>query len=266
MAMRRRFLYTLLVLQLACVAASQAQEKRLLSRETLDSFMTPKLMPNGSSVLLFDSLIQDFGVIYEHDAPVVTDFSFVNVSSEPVVITRITSNCGCTVAEVLDSLVSPDEKGVIRIKFDPHRRSGTVDTNTFVYTSHSSKEPVVKLTLLGNVIDNDEWSHLPCTMGSLKLTRKEVAFEPVKAGTSPQQRIPCANVGTAPLSLSSVVLPAFVSFATEPAEIAPGEEGEIIITIDGNLLPHGAPRLFSLVVDGVEGRISDRTIKVKLEK
>jgi hypothetical protein len=49
-------------------------------------------------------------------------------------------------------------------------------------------------------------------------------------------------------------------------EIAPGEEGDIVITVNGDMLPSNAPRSFSVVVDGVKGRISDRTINVKLEK
>lgn len=264
--MKAKILHILSVFVLAGNMMSVAQENRLMSREALDSLMSPKVMTGGDAVLRFDTPLQDFGVIYETDSPLAVEYHFVNVSSKPVSITRITTNCGCTVAEIGDSLVSPGEKGTIRIRFNPRRRSGTVDTNSFVYTSLSSKEPVAKLTLLGNVIDNDEWNHLPCRMGMLKLKRKEVFFEPVKAGTAPQQRIPCANVGIVPLTLSSKLLPSFVSFGTEPAEIAPGEEGDIVITINGDMLPPNAPRSFSVVVDGVNGRISDRTINVKLEK
>ncbi len=264
--MNARLLHILFVLLLAGSTVSLAQDKRFVSREELDSIMSPQILHNGDSVLRFETLMQDFGVIYETDSPLSVEYGFVNVSSKPVVITKVTTNCGCTVAEIGDSLLSPGEKGIIRIKFNPRRRSGTVDTNSFVYTSLSSKEPVARLTLLGNVIDNDEWNHLPCRMGSLKLKRKDVAFEPVKAGTKPQQCIPCANVGTVPLLLSSVVLPAFVSFRTEPEEIAPGEEGDIIITINGDMLPPDAPLSFKVVVDGVKCRISDRTLNVKLEK
>lgn len=264
--MKGRILHILLISLLVGNIVSVAQDKRLVSREALDSLMSPRIMPNGSDVLRFEALLQDFGVIYEDSSPLTVDYHFVNVSDTPVAITRITTNCGCTATEIGDSLITPGEKGVIRIKFNPHRRSGTVDTNSFVYTSHSSKEPVAKLTLLGNVIDNDEWNHLPCRMGALKLKRKDVVFEPVKCGTSPQQRIPCANVGTVPLRLSSALLPAFVSFSTEPAEIAPGEEGDIVITINGDMLPSDAPRIFHVVVDGVKGRVSDRTLNVKLEK
>ena len=264
--MKPSILYILSLFLLAGSAVSSAQENLFMSREALDSIMSPRLMQGGDKVLRFETMVQDFGVIYEDGSAVRMEYAFVNTSGRQVTITRITTNCGCTVAEVGDSVISPGEKGVIAILFDPHRRSGTVDTNTFIYTSLSNKEPVAKLTLLGNVIDNDEWSHLPCKMGSLKLKRKEVAFEPVKAGTNPQLRIPCANVGTRPLCLSSELLPAFASFATEPQEIAPGEEADIIITINGDMLPPNVPRSFSVVVEGVEGRISDRTLKVKLEK
>ena len=264
--MRAKFLCVLSVLVLAGNMMSVAQENIFMSRQALDSLMSPQVMPKGNDVLRFEVLMQDFGVIYEDGSPLTVEYCFVNVSSKPVVITRITTNCGCTVAEIADSLVPPGEKGAIRIKFNPRRRSGTVDTNSFVYTSLSDKAPVAKLTLLGNVIDNDEWNHLPYSMGKLKLKRKDVVFEPVKAGTLPQQRIPCANVGIVPLKLSSELLPAFASFSTEPVEIAPGEEGDIVITINGDMLPPNAPRSFSVVVDGVEGRISDRTLNVKLEK
>ena len=264
--MKPKVLHILLLLLFAGNVMSVAQDSRLMSRAALDSLMSPRVMQGGDNVLRFEKLLQDFGVIYETDSPLAVEYHFVNVSGKPVSITRITTNCGCTAAEIGDSLLSPGEKGVIRIKFNPRRRSGTVDTNTFVYTSLSSKVPVAKLTLLGNVIDNDEWNHLPCRMGMLKLKRKEVVFEPVKAGTNPQQRIPCANVGTVPLRLSSELLPSFVSFGTEPEEVAPGEEGDIVITINGDMLTPNAPHSFSVVVDGVKGRISDRTINVKLEK
>ncbi len=262
----KRGVFGLLALLLFFSATlSQAQEKMLVSREALDSLMSPRLMPQGSSVLLFETTLRDMGVIYENASPREICYPFVNVGREPVAVTRITTNCGCTKAEICDSLIQPGEKGVIRLTFNPRRRSGTVDTNAFVYSSFSCDEPFAKLTLLGNVIDNDEWNHLPCRMGVLRLKRVAVSFEPVKAGTKPQQRIPCANIGTTPLSLSARLLPAFATLSTEPAEIAPGEEGDIVITIDSNKLPVDAPRSFNVVVDGVEGRISDRTIKVTLE-
>ena len=91
-------------------AVLPAQEKRLLSRQALDSLMNPRLMADGGKVLRFDTLQKDFGVIYETDSPVVTEYGFVNVTDKPVLVTRITTNCGCTTVQMDDSLVAPGER------------------------------------------------------------------------------------------------------------------------------------------------------------
>lgn len=264
--MKAKVLHILLLLLFAGNMLSVAQDSRLMSRAELDSLMSPQIMQGGDNVLRFENLLQDFGVIYETDSPLTVEYHFVNVSGKPVSITRITTNCGCTATEIGDSLLSPGEKGVIRIKFNPRRRSGTVDTNTFVYTSLSSKTPVAKLTLLGNVIDNDEWSHLPVVMGCLRTKRRSVVFEPLKGGTEPQQRIPCVNVGKDSVRLSSSILPSYARLSTEPSVIAPGEEADIIITIVGSVLPKELPGSFNIVLDGIGGPLRDRTIKVTLNR
>lgn len=241
------------------------QVKRL-SREAIDSIRNRKVLDTGSAVLKFESTTHDMGTMYESDSLRKAVFSFVNCSGEIVVITDITTNCGCTVSSCDKHELQPGESGQVTVAFNPKGRSGTVDTNAFVYTSLSSTMPVARLTLLGNVIDKDEWRHLPYSMGNLRLKRKSVAFEPVRPGTKPQMRIPCANVGTTPVRLFSRLLPDYVRFSTEPLEIAPGEEGDIVITVDGSLLHKNSNGRCRIVVEGVGGRISDHTIEVEFDK
>lgn len=260
--MKRLLLYIALV-ALCCI---DVRAQQLVSRETLDSLMTPRLAEDAGRLLRFDTLLCDMGVIYESGSAFIAEYPFTNISDATLLITRVSTNCGCTAAQLSDTVYAPGESGVVNIIFNPRGRSGTVDTNAFVYTMQSATAPVAKLTLLGNVIDESEWNHLPCSMGVLKLKRRELSFEPVRAGTSPQGRIPCANTGDRPVRLSSCLLPAFATFSTEPVEIAPGEEGDIIITIHGEKLPPVFPATFRVVVDGVEGRVSDRTINVTIEK
>lgn len=241
----------------------QAQVKRL-SREAIDSIRNRKVLDGGESILAFGTKVVDFGTIYESDTARTFSFAFRNVSKEKVVIGNINTNCGCIYSYCDKKEYELGSEGTLSVKFNPKGRSGTVDKNIFVYIV-SSEMPVAKLTLLGNVVDTNEWRHLPAVMGNLRLKRKTVAFEPVKPGTSPQMRIPCANVGTSPLRLYSRLLPPCVAFCTEPAEIAPGEEADIVITINGDKLPDGGNGKFSVLVEGVSGRISDRTIEIKIE-
>lgn len=262
--MKRLLLYIALIA--LCCTGVQAQQQRIVSREALDSLMAPRLVEGAGGLLRFDTLQCDMGVIYESGSVFVASYPFTNISNDTLCISRVSTNCGCTSAVLSDTVYAPGESGVIKIIFNPRGRSGTVDTNAFVYTTQWAAAPVAKLTLLGNVIDENEWRHLPCSMGVLRLKRKELSFEPLQAGTSPQMRIPCANTGERPLRLSSCLMPAFATFSTEPEEIAPGEEGDIIITIHGEKLPAVVPAAFRVVVDGVEGRLSDRIINVTIEK
>ena len=253
-----------------------AQVKRL-SREAIDSIRNMKELVGGDSILTFDTKVMDFGTIYENDSAKTFSFQFRNPSKKKVVLQSVSANCGCILSSCDKYEYEPGEEGLLQIKFNPKGRSGTVDKNVFVYAMTANdffsdidgerKSPmlVAKLTLLGNVVDMNEWRHLPVVMGNLRLKRKSVFFEPVKSGTSPQMRIMCANVGTSPLRLYSRLLPNFMTLTTEPAEIAPGEEADIIITIDGNKLPKNVKNIYSILVEGVEGGISDRTIEVKIE-
>ena len=234
------------------------------------------MLENADSILAFKIRTVDFGTIYESDSAKTFSFQFRNVAKEGVVLQNISANCGCIYSFCEKYEYNPGEEGVLQIKFNPKGRSGTVDKNVFVYAMTADdfysdidgdrKSPmlVAKLTLLGNVVDMNEWRHLPVAMGDLRLKRKTVLFEPIRPGTSPQMRIMCANVGTLPLKLSSKLLPEFMKFGTEPSEIAPGEEGDIVITIDGDKLPKDGKNKYSILVDGVEGRISDRTIEIKI--
>lgn len=256
---------------------SSAQVKRL-SREAIDSIRNMKNIETSDSVLVFTAKVIDFGTMYESDSAKIFSFPFVNSSDEKVVIKNIGANCGCMHSFCEKYEYEPGEKGVLHVKFNPKERSGTVDKNIFVYilsykefcSSKDSSEIVAprlvaRLTLLGNVIDKNEWRHLPVSMGDLRLKRKSVVFEPVKPGTSPQMRIMCANVGKSSLRLHSRLLPHFVTFATEPSEIAPGEEGDIVITIDGDKLPECVNDKYRILVDGVEGGLSDRMIEIEFE-
>ena len=264
----------LIVLSLLFSLFASAQVKRL-SREAIDSIRNRKVLADGDSILTFDTKVIDFGTIYENDSAKTFSFLFRNSSKDRMVLTNVSANCGCIYSHCEKYEYAPDEEGALYVKFSPKGRSGTVDKNIFVYAmtdkdfySDTRKSPmlVAKLTLLGNVVDRNEWRHLPMAMGDLRLKRKDVTFEPVKPGTSPQMRILCANVGTSPLRLYSRLLPDYVDFRTEPAEIDPGEEADIVITVNGDKLPKGGNGKSSILVDGVEGGISDRTIEIKIEK
>lgn len=252
---------TLMLSMFTLTAEAQLQQR--LSRARVDSLLNPTLHSSAGNILSFDKKSADIGTLYESDTVRVIRFTFRNVSDTAVTITKVTTHCGCTAAEFCKEPVAAGESSEIVIRFNPKGRYGTINTGAFVYTDKSERRPVAKLTLLGNVVDDDEWSHLPYAMGDLKLKRKQTVF---KNGRT-VSRIPCANIGVKPLKLSADLLPRYVSFATEPQVLQPGDEGDIVLTIDpAQLQRENADAVrFTVIVNGLQGAPSARTITAIIE-
>ena len=252
----------LLVLLLPCRTLAQGV-RRLPQRAAMDSLINPSLHRGADRVFLFDKKVVNMGTLHESDTVRVVEFVFSNVSDTAVTITDVTTHCGCTAAEFDKNPIPAGEKSKIVVRYNPKGREGTVDTGAFVYTNITGRKPVAKLTLRGIVVDDDEWSHLPYAMGDLKLKRKQVVFKNGRIAA----RIPCANVGEKPMKLSSSFVPVYASFTTEPAVLQPGEEGDIVISINPDSLQKNAPatNCFSIIIEGVEGGISSRTIRAIIE-
>ena len=228
-------------------------------RAAADSLLNPALHAAAETILLFEKKSENLGVIYESDSVREVHFTFTNRSNSHVTLTNVTTHCGCTAARFTKEPVAPGEKGYVVVSYNPKGRLGTIDTNAFVYCNATGRRPVAKLTLLGTVINTDEWNHLPVTMGALKLKRKKVSF--AKGRT--EARIPCANVGAEVLELGATLLPQYATFAVEPALLHPGEEGDIVITIDKEKA--GEAKAFSFMVEGVACKATARVIKATIE-
>lgn len=237
-----------------------AQQNKMLTREAIDSLLNPALHPNAANILSFEKVKKNIGTIYESDAARTIKFAFCNVSDKAVAITKVITHCGCTASAFTTSSIAPGDSSVVAVTYNPKGRSGTIDTDAFVYTNSSGSSPVARLTILGNVVDIDEWNHLPCVAGVLRFKRKQAIFN---AGRS-EVRIPCANIGTSPLELHTLPLPQYVTFATEPQVLQPGEEGDMVITIDTSRI--AGEQEFRVILDGVGGEISSRTIKAIIEQ
>ena len=257
------YLYALvLFLLLPCGAGAQTV-KRLPQRAAVDSLLNPSLHRGADKIFLFEKKTVNMGTLHESDTVRVVEFVFSNVSDTVVTITDVTTHCGCTAAEFDKKPIAAGEKSKIVVRYNPKGREGTVDTGAFVYTDITGRRPVAKLTLRGIVVDDDEWSHLPYAVGDLKFKRKQVVFKNGRIAA----RIPCANVGAKPMTLTSSFVPVYATFSTEPKVLQPGDEGDIVISINPDSLQKYAPATnsFSIIIEGVEGGISLRTIRAIIE-
>lgn len=235
-----------------------------------DSILNPALKKDADKILSFDKTVVKIGTITEDDKPVNVCFNFTNVWNDKICIERVSTTCGCTLADFTFGWIKPGEKGEIKLTYNPFNHPGTIDTNAFVYLLGLGKLPVAKLTLLGMVMpEKDAWARFPYVMGELRMKRKYVEFNELKTGQAPSERILCGNSGTVPLKPTALMLPSFASFYSEPEVIDPGCEADLVITIDESKIPEvkGNDFSFPIILENVGiGKPSDRTIMVKVKK
>lgn len=251
------------------LSAQSVLAQKVYTREELEKVLNPSLLGKAETLLEFDSTEINAGVMSEDDEPLTFSFNCKNVSKKQIAISKINTTCGCTVAEVENPVLEPGDKTVIKVVFNPFGHPGKAFLRTFVYSAFSEKEPVAILTVNGEVAPSGKlWKDYRYTMGALKLRNKTIDFGSVDNGDVKSERIACANSGSRPLKVTVVkgFIPSFIDVRTEPAVLAPSEEGVLIVELKGDIPSSlSGKKKYKVILDGPDVRPSERTIEVSLE-
>lgn len=100
-----------------------------------------------TSSFMWEKSSHDFGTI-EKGVPVNVVFEFTNKGSVPISIFKVSTPCGCTVAEYTQGSLAPGEKGYIKATFNA-AREGAFHKKISVFTSEEGEQ--MSLTLKGVV-------------------------------------------------------------------------------------------------------------------
>ncbi|QNL48487.1 DUF1573 domain-containing protein [Olivibacter sp. SDN3] len=106
------------------------------------------LKADGNAEFKFEKETYDFGKIPQ-GKPVSYEFKFTNVGTEPLIISKVESSCGCTVPKYTNAPVKPGEAGSINVTFNaaqaaPFSKSVTIRSN--------AKTPLKSLYIKGEVV------------------------------------------------------------------------------------------------------------------
>ena len=100
----------------------------------------------------FETNSIDYGQIdFESDGTKI--FKFKNIGDAPLVFTRISSSCGCTIPKKPEKPIEPGAEGQIEVNYDTKRvgvfrKAVTVNSN--------AKTPTVILRIMGEVLEEEE--------------------------------------------------------------------------------------------------------------
>jgi hypothetical protein len=104
---------------------------------------------HDTAVISFREYEHDFGEITEGEK-VACVFTFDNTGKGPLVITSVTTSCGCTVPKYETKPVASGSSGMIEVVFDSSDKNGR-QTKTVTVRSNASK-PIVLLKISGEVL------------------------------------------------------------------------------------------------------------------
>ncbi len=103
----------------------------------------------GGPRIVFDNYLYDFGTINRH-ADGTCYFVFTNKGDSPLMITKVSASCGCTVPSYPKAPVLPGQSEKITVKYNT-KKTG-IFTKTINVSTNDTENRTVVLTIKGTVI------------------------------------------------------------------------------------------------------------------
>ncbi|MHC1697388.1 MAG: DUF1573 domain-containing protein [Geobacteraceae bacterium] len=168
--------------------------------------------------LTFDKNVFDFHSVVQGKT-VAHSFMFRNTGDAPATIARVSSSCGCTVANVSDKVIPPGKSGTIKATFNSSDFYGPVTKEVFVYLADQQK-PAYTLTMKGLVVEE------------LVITPRQVNLGSVKAGVRKEVTLEMENKGKKTIKITSLKteLPQ-TTISSRKKSLKPGEKTALKITV-----------------------------------
>jgi hypothetical protein len=110
----------------------------------------PKAVENPNSpVITFEKTTHDYGTVVK-GGDGTCEFKFKNTGIEPLILSNVSSSCGCTVPEWPREPLLKGKSASIKVKYDTNR-VGPI--NKTVTVMSNSKNAAIQLKIVGTVVE-----------------------------------------------------------------------------------------------------------------
>ncbi|MFH0864612.1 MAG: DUF1573 domain-containing protein [Bacteroidota bacterium] len=104
---------------------------------------------NGAEIT-FDNLVHDYGTV-QKGADGNCEFAFKNTGNEPLVLSNVTTSCGCTVPSWPKEPILPGSSGTIKVNYTKMGNPGTISKQITVMSNATNG--TIVLSIKGTVVD-----------------------------------------------------------------------------------------------------------------
>jgi hypothetical protein len=177
--------------------------------------------------ITFSEKEYDFGKIKEERGPQTTSFEFTNTGSEPLLITRVRSSCGCTAPSWSKEPIQPGGKGYVKATFNPRNMRGKFNKSVVVYTNGQPNMAVLRIT--GEVIPREKTvvELFPHKIGGVRLKTNHLAFARLRENEKGTRVIEVINTSPEPQKITFSQIPSHLELRMKPEVLKSGEKGII---------------------------------------
>ena len=105
----------------------------------------------ADTTVVFNKLVHDFGTILKSGGSQSYSFEFTNKGSNPVIIRKVVTSCGCTSSDWTKEPVAPGEKGYVNVTYKPS--DITAFHKSITVNIASGNPDAVVLHIRGNVAE-----------------------------------------------------------------------------------------------------------------
>lgn len=108
--------------------------------------------PDALPVLTFEKDFHDFGNLRSGEK-VTYSFKFKNTGKSMLVISSVTTSCGCTVSDYPKQPIKPGDQGTVDVSFDSARRRGIQNKTITVFSN--TQPPTTQLSIKAMVVESE---------------------------------------------------------------------------------------------------------------
>jgi hypothetical protein len=119
---------------------------------------TPKPADNPNApVITFEKTTHDYGTVTK-GGDGTCEFKFKNNGIEPLILSNVTSSCGCTVPEWPREPILKGKSAAIKVKYDTNR-VGPINKTITVLSN--AKVASIQLHIIGNIVEASTGAQMP---------------------------------------------------------------------------------------------------------
>lgn len=182
--------------------------------------------------LTVENKVYNFGTIKEEAGSVSYSFKFTNTGDAPLIISRVSSSCGCTASEWPKEPLAPGASSSITVTYNPVNRPGAFNQSITIYSNVGKAGTV--LVIRGQVEPRPQTPAdiYKRKIGEVGLNNSHLSFGNVDHNGEATGSLEMYNFGNEPATITFKNIADHLTVTTEPTVIAPNAKGEIKVVFN----------------------------------